>query len=102
MVQEPHSPSDESLRAAILARFAADDHTAFTSLRVGVLNSIAHIAGVVPSLEAYIAAAELAGSVPGVRGVVNRLEAPGAPRPSRRIDLNLQTEDQRKTQGDAK
>lgn len=88
MVQSPPLPSDESLRAAILALFAADSRTASADLHVGVLNGIVHLAGEVSSLEVRLAAAKLAGEVAGVRGVVNRIEAPGAPSPSRRIDLN--------------
>ena len=78
---------DENLRAAILAAFASDDRTAGSDLRVGVLNNIAHLAGAVDSLAGRLAAEEIAGQVPGVRGVVNRIEAPGAPSPARRIDL---------------
>ena len=85
----PNPTSDESLRKAILARFAADPRTAFTNLRVGVLNGVAHLAGIVPSIETRIAAAELVGEIPGVRGVVNRIEAPGAPSPGRTINLDL-------------
>jgi osmotically-inducible protein OsmY len=81
--------TDEKLRAAILSRFAADEHTASAALRVGVLNGIAHLAGVVTSLETRIAAAELAQGTPGVLAVVNRIEAPGAPRPDRTIHLDL-------------
>ncbi|MCQ3939011.1 MAG: hypothetical protein DPW18_18485 [Chloroflexi bacterium] len=87
MTQSPPLPSDESLRAAILALFAADSVTASAELRVGVLNGIAHLAGKVDSLEIREAAERLAKSVSGLRGVVNRIEAPGAPSPSRRIDL---------------
>jgi osmotically-inducible protein OsmY len=79
--------SDESLRAAILALFAADSRTAPADLHVGVLNGIAHLAGAVDSLEVRAEAEVLAKYVHGVRGVVNRIEAPGAPKPSRRIDL---------------
>jgi osmotically-inducible protein OsmY len=79
--------TDEELRAAILSRLTADDRTAFANLRVGVLNGIAHLAGVVASIETRIRAAELAEDVPGIRGVVNRIEAPGAPSPSRTIHL---------------
>jgi osmotically-inducible protein OsmY len=82
-------PSDESLRAAILSRFATAARRELLQLRVGVLNGIAHLAGSVPSMEIYQLAAEIAGSVPGIRGVANRIEAPGAPDPSRRIDLHL-------------
>ena len=83
---------DESLRAAILAAFAADDRTASADIRVGVLNQVAHLAGVVDSLAGRLAAEEIAGQVPGVRGVVNRIEAPGAPSPAREINLNLTNE----------
>ena len=83
------STSDEKLRAAILSRFAADDRTAYANLRVGVVNGIAHLAGVVASIETRILAAELAGKVPDIHGVVNRIDAPGAPSPSRTVNLNL-------------
>lgn len=89
MTDTPNPTPDESLRKAILARFAADPHTANANLRVGVLNAIAHLAGIVTTLEARIQAAELARGVPGVRGVVNRIEAPGAPSPGRTINLML-------------
>lgn len=81
--------TDEKVRVAILSRFAADDRTAYANLRVGVMNGIAHLAGVVTSIETRILAAELAGEVPGVHGVVNRIDAPGAPSPSRTVNLNL-------------
>jgi hypothetical protein len=81
--------SDEKLRETTLNRLAGSDPTAFASLRVGVLNGIVHLAGVVSSLEIYMTAAEIAQSVRGVRGVVNRIEAPGAPDPSRTIHLDL-------------
>jgi osmotically-inducible protein OsmY len=88
MTHLPPPLSDESLRAAILSRFAADGRIAYANLRVGVLNGIAHLTGAVNSIETRILAAELAEEVEGVRGVVNRIEAPGAPSPTRRIDLS--------------
>lgn len=90
---QPLSP-DESLRAAILDLFAADARTASADLRVGVLNGIVHLAGRVPSLEVRAAAEELVKSVSRVRGVVNRIEAPGAPSPARTVNLNLQNQGQ--------
>lgn len=84
MTHLPPPASDESLRAAILALFHADARTASADLRVGVLNGIAHLAGRANSLEARDAAEELAKNA---RGVVNRIEAPGAPSPARKIDL---------------
>jgi osmotically-inducible protein OsmY len=88
------SVSDESLRAAILAALAADERTAMAELRVGVLNGVAHLAGAASSLPARAAAQELAGKIPGVRGVVNRIEAPGAPSPGREINLDLSNSSQ--------
>ncbi len=83
---------DGKIRDEILARFASDERIANADLRVGVLNCIAHLAGVVSSIEIRILAADLVSEVPGVRGVVNRIEAPGAPSPGRSINLNLENE----------
>lgn len=87
-----YETSDEILRRSILAGFAANDHTAFSNLRVGVSNGIVHLAGGVASLEARIVAAEIAGNIKGVRGVVNRIDAPGAPCPSRTVNLTKKNE----------
>ena len=84
------STLDEKLRAAVLSRLAADERTARSAanLRVGVLNGIVHLAGVANSIETRILAADLAEETEGVRGVVNRIEAPGAPSPSRTVHLS--------------
>ena len=82
-------PSDDKLRTAVLAHLASDDRISLANLRVGVLNGVVHLAGVVTSLEIWHAAADLAEAVPGIRGVVNRIEAPGAPSPSRTINLDV-------------
>lgn len=86
-----NSPSipDESLRAAILAKLAVDERTASVELHVGVLNGIAHLAGRVDTLVERAAAEEIVQRVDGVRGVVNRIEAPGAPSPARTVNLDL-------------
>jgi osmotically-inducible protein OsmY len=89
MTSIQNQTTDEKLRTAILSRFAADDRIALANLRVGVVNGIVHLAGVVNSIETRILAAKLAEDVEGVRGVVNRIEAPGAPRPDRTINLDL-------------
>jgi hypothetical protein len=89
MWHSPDSLSDESIRAAVVASLAADRRTSAEALRVGVLNGVAHLAGKVGSLLARAAAEELAAQVPGVRGVANRIEAPGAPCPARPINLDL-------------
>ena len=91
-MQEKKLSPDESLRTAVVAKFAIDDRVAFANLRVGVSNGIVHLAGSVPFAETRIVAAEIATDVPGVRGVVNRIEAPGAPSPARTVNLNLQNE----------
>ncbi len=83
------SSADEKLRGAIQAAFDADDRIAAEKLRVGVLNAIAHLAGKVDTLSKRALAEELANQVPGIRGVVNRIESPGAPSPARIINLDL-------------
>ncbi len=85
----PFSPSDESIRAQILTALTLDERTAGLELRVGVLNGIAHLAGDVESLEERKAAEDAAMNISGLRGVVNRIEAPGAPSPARIVNLNL-------------
>ncbi|MCC7130274.1 MAG: hypothetical protein B6D39_12080 [Anaerolineae bacterium UTCFX2] len=87
----PYSRSDEDIRAAVLIVLVADERTAAAELRLGVLNGIVHLAGAVDSLAKRAAVEELASCVEGVRGVVNRIEAPGAPDPARTIDLDLKT-----------
>lgn len=89
MVQPKSSISDEYLRKAILTVFANDSRTASIDLRVGVLNGIAHLAGAVDSMAKRDTAEELAKHVRGIRGVVNRIDAPGAPSPSRAVNLDL-------------
>jgi osmotically-inducible protein OsmY len=81
--------ADETLREAILAAFATDNRIAADHLRVGVLNSIAHLAGKVDDLSKRDLAEALAHQVPGIRGVVNRIECPGAPSPARTVNLDL-------------
>lgn len=80
---------DHQLRQAVLDALAEDSLTARLALRVGALNAIVHLAGEVPNLDLRARAEQVAAAVPGVRGVVNRIEAPGAPSPSRTIHLDL-------------
>lgn len=86
------SKHDQDIRNAVLAILVTDERTNSVGLRVGVLNGIAHLTGKVESLSIRAAAEDLAAAVPGVRGVVNRIEAPGAPSPGREINLDLQGE----------
>lgn len=80
---------DQNLRVEVLARLMTDNRTRNAALRVGVLNGIAHLAGMAKSVEARSAAEEVAWQVGGVRGVVNRIQAPGAPDPARTINIKL-------------
>lgn len=89
MEKETIKTTDELLREQLLANFAASPCRPFAGVRVGVLNGVVHLAGSVDALEARQLAADLAGQLPSVRGVVNRIEAPGAPRPDRTINLDF-------------
>jgi len=80
---------DETLREAVRRALAADPRTAALDLRVGVLNAVVHLGGEAPSENLWQQAEAVAAGVSGVRGVVNRIEAPGAPRPLRTINLPL-------------
>ena len=80
---------DEQLRDSVLQALAADPRTASLDLRVGVLNGIVHLGGSAPSDDEWAWAEMVAAHIPGVRGVVNRIEAPGAPNPARAIHLDL-------------
>lgn len=93
-MEDHQSNLDDSNRVAILAALAAEERTAQAELHVGVLNGIVHLAGTVADLEIRALAEELAQSVEGVRGVVNRIEAPGAPSPAREINLDLKNQNQ--------
>ncbi len=79
---------DEKIRKEILLVFTKGLEKDF-NLRVGVLDGIAHLAGTVNSMAMRQTAEELANQVVGIRGVVNRIEAPGAPSPSRAVNLDL-------------
>ncbi|MCU0488945.1 MAG: BON domain-containing protein [Anaerolineales bacterium] len=87
---EQDAPSDEMLRAEVLAALAAEKRIAGGELHVGVLHGIVHLAGQVATMLERSVAEDAASQVAGVRGVVNRIDAPGAPSPARQIDLDLQ------------
>jgi osmotically-inducible protein OsmY len=86
---ETERQMDEQLRDAVLQALAADARTASLNLRVGVLNGIVHLGGSASSDDDWAWAEMVATHLPGVRGVVNRIEAPGAPSPARAIHLDL-------------
>jgi osmotically-inducible protein OsmY len=81
--------SDEQLRTRIIQALKLDDRTVALDLRIGVLNEIAHLAGQAPSLNIWNLTERIVWGVTGVRGVVNRIEAPDAPLPARTIHLDL-------------
>jgi len=80
--------NDERLRESVLKTLAGDGQTADLDLRVGVLNAVVHLGGEAPSEATRLRAGAAAAQVAGVRGVVNRIEAPGAPSPARTVDLS--------------
>jgi hypothetical protein len=84
---------DEHIRLAVIAALSANERTAGLDLRVGVMNGIVHLAGSVPSLSLRQLAQDIISQAPGIRGVVNRIEAPGAPSPGRIINLDPSGED---------
>lgn len=78
---------DTVLRQAVLKALASDKKTSSLNLRVGVHNALVHLGGEAPSEEIWHLAEILAADVAGVQGVVNRIAAPGAPKPQRVITL---------------
>lgn len=86
---EDNPTPDEQLRARIIQVLMLDEHTMPLDLRVGVLNEIVHLTGQAPSLDIWNLTERIVLGVKGVRGVVNRIEAPGAPFPGRTIHLDL-------------
>lgn len=80
---------DTQLRKEVLRALADDENTKELDIHVGVLNGIVHMAGQVPSPEMWHRSEKIAANISGVRAVVNRLEAPGAPSPARNIQLQL-------------
>jgi osmotically-inducible protein OsmY len=81
---------DEKIRKEILLVFSKRMEKGLT-LRVGVLNGFVHLTGTVDSNDTRSMAEEIAAKIRGVRGVVNRIEAPGSPDPARIIHLDLKT-----------
>jgi len=75
--------TDTDLDAAVGLALATDERTrkVSPSITVRSLLGTVHLAGRVPSAEIKAAAEEIVRGVPGVRGVVNLLEVPPAPKP---------------------
>ncbi len=86
---EDNPTPDEQLRARIIQALMLDEHTMPLDLRVGVLNEIVHLTGQASSLDIWNLTERIVLGVKGVRGVVNRIEAPDAPFPGRTIHLDL-------------
>lgn len=83
-----HTRPDEQLRNLILEALV-ESIPAIADFRIGVLNGIVHLAGTASSLTERAGIEERVCSMPGVRAVVNRIAAPGAPPPGRTIQLDL-------------
>lgn len=84
-----YSQADKQIRNEVCRALKADKRVAPYDLRVGVLNEVVHLAGELPSTDLWVLVGEIASGIPHVRGVVNRIEAPGAPEPARTIHLEL-------------
>ena len=89
MIQKKQPTIDNILRQLILARFDANERIASANLHVGVSNGIIHLAGYLTLIEDRQLADDMVASIPGVRGVVNRIETPGAPSPARTVNLHI-------------
>jgi osmotically-inducible protein OsmY len=79
---------DETVRLEILKELTKSLPHA-SNLRVGVMGGVAHLGGKLSNRNEWELAEAIAQSVFGVRGVVNRIEAPDAPAPGRKIDLDF-------------
>lgn len=79
---------DQQLRQNVLRELTAQSCCAGRDLHVGVVNGIVHLSGSAASCEERSLLEELILSLTGVLGVVNRIEAPGAPSPGRTIWLD--------------
>lgn len=79
--------NDETLRTEVIKTLAIDSRFSQLSLRVGVRRGVVHLGGDVPSFDVWIQVEQHVAKIPAVRGVVNRISAPGAPSSSRTIHL---------------
>jgi osmotically-inducible protein OsmY/sporulation protein YlmC with PRC-barrel domain len=68
---------DDELERAVAAALAADPRTRLCTLDPEVRHGVVTLSGRAPDAATAEAAAEVAASVPAVRGVVNRIIAPG-------------------------
>lgn len=91
--------ADKELRSKILQALSEDERVVALELRVGVLNGIAHLAGFAPDAKTRSLAEEIVAQIEGVRGIVNRIDAPGAPSPSRTVHLNFPATDNAANEG---
>jgi osmotically-inducible protein OsmY len=74
---------------AVKLGLATDKDMASLGVWVGVLQAVVYLTGRAPSRRLWQQAQDVAAGVAGVRGVVNRIEPPGAPRPARTVSIPL-------------
>jgi osmotically-inducible protein OsmY len=84
-----YSKLDRQIRNMVCKELKRNHQTSPYEIRVGVLNAVVHLAGEAPNLEIWELIQKITEQIPGVRGVVNRIESPGAPEPARTIHLHL-------------
>lgn len=92
-IDNSYSRADRQLRDEVRQRLFQNEQTAPYGFRIGVLNAIVHLAGEAPSVDIWELAGKIVAQAPGVRGVVNRIAAPGAPEPARTIHISLKPDD---------
>lgn len=80
--------SEEIIRTEICRLLEGADYAGF-EIMVGVENGIVHLAGTVPDQTVRDQIEFEVGKIEGVRGIANRIAAPGSPPPGRPIDLDL-------------
>lgn len=79
---------EENIRSKVQGLLAEPEYSCY-EIQVGVENGIVHLAGSVPDQTMRDQIEFEIGKISGVRGIANRISAPGSPLPGRTIDLNL-------------
>ncbi|RCK74678.1 MAG: hypothetical protein ANABAC_1395 [Anaerolineae bacterium] len=85
-----NNSTDHDLHDQVRRALAAHPELREAEIRVGTANGFVHLAGKVSSLSVYLLIERIVKDIPGIKSVINRIEAPGAPSPSRSIHLSPQ------------
>ena len=88
-MKSANNNSDIKLRAQVIETICANQQFNQLDIRVGVNKGIVHLGGSAPSIECRQIIEDCVRKISRVRAVVNRIDAPGAPSPSRTVELNI-------------